>query len=415
MGIVIYILIYFFLYQNIAFIPKFYGSYYNIFATVFFIFNVFNFLYSKKKLINKKFLKLVFFLFLIILVYFISLIINNISLFEVNPIRNIILRIFLDFNYIVFIINLLKNYKNKEILFFKGIIYSSFIDNIFSILRFKFDDINNLFMKLYPPANIVMKNHLIWKERLMGLGGFFFEAGIILSVSLILIVYLIKKKDITKKEKICLYSIYIFNLLIGVLISRTTIIGFLLSGLYFFRLTKNKIKILCNLILVTILILFVGLILFNSLNVETKEWIINFVYIKGIGSLNSMLRMYNKIPNNMKTFLIGDSLWGEVNTGYYMNTDIGYLRMLFFNGAIGLLFQILFNWNLARVKNKELKKLSNILFVLFLILNLKGFVAYLPICLLIKILDIFNTKNSNFKFLEKEYGKYISKCGSNSI
>lgn len=412
---IIYVLIYFFVYQDIAFIPRVYGSYYNILASIFFIFNIINFLYSKKKLINKKFLKLIFFLFLVILVYSISLIINNISLFEINPIRNMLLRIFLDFNYIIFIINLLKNYKNKEIIFFKGIIYSSFVDIIFSILRFNFDFINDLFKKLYPPSNIIIRMHLILKERLMGFGGFFFGAGIVFSVVLILIVYMLKNQNITKKEKLRLSFIYIFSLSMGILISRTIIVGFLLSILYFFISSKNKIKILCNLILTAVLILFVGVILFNFLDVDKREWIINFVYIKGIGSLNSMLRMYNKIPDNMKTFLIGDSLWGDVNTEYYMNIDIGFLRMIFFNGIIGLLFQILFNWNLTRIKNRELKKLSRILFILFLILNLKGFVAYLPICFLIKILDIFNIKNSNFKFLEKEYGKYISKCGSNSI
>lgn len=415
MKMFVYILIYFFVYQNIAFVPKFYGSYYNILSFIFFIFNIINFLYFKKKLINKKLLKIVFFLFLMILVYFISLIINNINLFEINPLRNMLLRIFLDFNYIIFIINLLKNYKNKEILFFKGIIYSSFVDIIFSLLRFKFEKINNLFITLYPPTNRIIKNHLIWKERLMGFGGFFFGAGIIFSISLILIVYMLLNKNTNKKEKIYLFFIYFFNLCIGILISRTIVIGFLLSILYFFISTKNKIKYLCNLILVIILVLLIGFILFNFLDVNEKEWIISFVYIHGKGSLNSLLRMYSIFPNNIKTLLIGDSLWGHENTGYYMGIDIGYLRMIFFNGIMGLLSQIFFNWNLTRIKNRELKKLSSILFILLLILNLKGFIAYLPIHFLVKILDIFDIKNNNFISWEKSNGKNANNNNCNII
>ena len=390
MKMIVYILIYFFVYQNITFVPRFYGSYYNILAFIFFIFNIINFLYLKKFFINKRFLKLFFLIFLIVLCYFISLIINNINLFEVNPIRNMALRLFLDLNYIIFIMTLLNNYKNKELIILKGFVYSSFIDVVFSILRFKFWIINDLFIKLYPPTNIIIRNHLIWKDRLMGFGGFFFGAGVILSISLILIVYLINNKNIVKKEKRFLYLIYIFNLCIGILISRTVVVGFLLSILYFFYIKKYKIKYLYKLVLIIILILLIAFMLFNFLNTDRKEWIINFIFLKGKGSLNSMLRMYNVFPNNIKTLLIGDSLWGDENIGYYMSTDIGYLRMIFFNGIIGLSFQILFNWNLVRIKDRELKKLSNILFLLYLILNLKGYLAYLPISLFIYVYSIKN-------------------------
>ena len=53
-------------------------------------------------------------------------------------------------------------------------------------------------------------------------------------------------------------------------------------------------------------------------------------------------------PDNMKTWLIGDGYFsaprdvdpyfvGKLVGGYYMGTDVGYLRFIFYFGIIGLL------------------------------------------------------------------------------
>jgi hypothetical protein len=63
---------------------------------------------------------------------------------------------------------------------------------------------------------------------------------------------------------------------------------------------------------------------------------------------NETLKNMYILPDNPKTWIIGDAYFnnpkmidpyytGEVTEGYYKNTDIGYLRFIFYFGVIGLL------------------------------------------------------------------------------
>ena len=52
-------------------------------------------------------------------------------------------------------------------------------------------------------------------------------------------------------------------------------------------------------------------------------------------------------PETMKTWIIGDGYFvnpsrdpnylGDITEGYYMNTDVGYLRFIFYFGLVGLI------------------------------------------------------------------------------
>lgn len=399
MKIFIYFTIYLFIYQNIAFIPKFYGSYYHLLSFIFLFFNIIYYLHKKrfKKINFDIFVTIIF----ILIFYFISIIYNGRSFLEINPVRNVMLKLFLDINYFVFILNILSRIGKNSIYIFKGYIYVVFIDVIFSLIRFRFNFINSIFIKIYPPNNDIIVRYLISKVRFMGLGGFFFSGGIILSIALILITYLIVNNFISNKEKCIFYFLYIFIFLIGILISRTTIIGFILSIFYYL---KNKKYMLFKMILLVLFSTILLFVLFQFLDKKIQEWIIYFIYIRGQKSLMSLIAMYEIFPNNIKTFFIGDGLWGDVNRGYYMNTDIGYIRTIFFNGVIALILQIIFNYKLTRIKDPQLKELSIILFFLYLILNLKGYVAYLPISLFIYVYSFKNERMKNDK------NKHNSSC-----
>lgn len=68
-------------------------------------------------------------------------------------------------------------------------------------------------------------------------------------------------------------------------------------------------------------------------------------------SNDKLLSMY-VLPDNMETWLIGDGYFsnpaydmnylGDITEGYYMGTDVGYLRFIFFFGLIGLLLFSIF-------------------------------------------------------------------------
>jgi len=88
--------------------------------------------------------------------------------------------------------------------------------------------------------------------------------------------------------------------------------------------------------------------------------------------------MYNSRPNNIKTLILGDGYYQNPrdSTLYYMNTDVGYLRLIFYFGLIGTLAYFVYQINLLKVANKITGNTFPLFFfsisVLILILNLKG-------------------------------------------
>lgn len=384
--IIIYILIYFFIYKNLAFYPNSYCSYFNLFALLCCLFNIKNIKIYKK--IKKIFIPVLGMGF----IYILSLLINE-QYFSNNPLKIFIFRLFLDINFIIFLNkNLNVEIDKKYIIFFKGVIYSTTIDILLGLLRFKFYLIDKIFLKIFPPRDNIISDILEQKVRLMGLGGYFFGGGVILSVSLILISFLLTNIKVNKKERLKLKLLYCFNLVFGILISRTTILGVILSLYYFLYSKKNKLIIVKKIIINVIILIFILWIIYINLNINIRNNIYKFLYIQGIGSVKKLLEMYKIFPRNWKTFIIGDGIWENQDGSYYMQIDVGYLRMIFFNGILGMLFKIFFNYKLTCIKDIKLKELSNIMFLLFLILNLKGDILYLSISLYLYIFYLLYNK-----------------------
>ena len=70
-------------------------------------------------------------------------------------------------------------------------------------------------------------------------------------------------------------------------------------------------------------------------------------------SSNDILKNMVVFPDNLKTWIVGDGYFenplvtdlyyvGETTYGYYKNTDIGYLRFIFYFGLIGLIMFIIY-------------------------------------------------------------------------
>ena len=97
---------------------------------------------------------------------------------------------------------------------------------------------------------------------------------------------------------------------------------------------------------------------------------------------NEILMNMYVFPDNMKTWVIGDGYienpirtdpyyTGEVIGGYYMGTDVGYLRFIFYFGFFGLLTFIYFFIALTSNCIKRYPS-QGVLFLLFLAVNLIG-------------------------------------------
>lgn len=208
------------------------------------------------------------------------------------------------------------------------------------------------------------------ENRLYGIGCALDVGGGRLGAILIILVYLILQS--LKREKAWwvfagLLGAFFYILVIGNMMGRTTTIGAIIAIAYLiFSLCFNrgiKASTICSFLSTAVLVITIGIIicvgLYNT-NLEIQKLLrfgfeAFFNYFQtGKFETNStnMLSEGLVFPNNFKTWIIGDGYMasgsndpyyiGPADYGFYMNTDAGYSRFIFYFGLIGLLTFMLF-------------------------------------------------------------------------
>lgn len=216
--------------------------------------------------------------------------------------------------------------------------------------------------------SIVLQEDLVFKggvRRLYGIGAALDVAGSRFAAVLIMIIFMLATSRLQKRwYEYMLYMVAIIFITIGGnIIARTTllglIIGFAFLGIVTVRQTTNIEKNYIRLWkwFFGILLIAVPLAVYNYNN-DAKfrknmrfgfEGFFNY-FEKGKFTYNSNETLANMYvwPDNTKTWVIGDGYFnnpvlvdpyytGEVTEGFYKNTDVGYLRFIFYFGMIGLL------------------------------------------------------------------------------
>lgn len=194
--------------------------------------------------------------------------------------------------------------------------------------------------------------------RILGFGAQFMNAGVILGFGLMLLALLIKRIKLKLWQMIGLGVVFGFNFVIGMMMARTTIIGTLLAiGILLFPYSLNKnslyngFKFFFLLTAIGVLFYYFGFPLMPEDMVEMFEYgfemFINFAEVGEFrtDSSDQVIAMY-KWPNNFKTWMIGDALFQRGEGKYYMTTDIGYCRLVFYFGIVGLLVYSMFQLSL---------------------------------------------------------------------
>lgn len=238
-------------------------------------------------------------------------------------------------------------------------------------------------------------------DRLYGIGASLDTAGVRFSACLILLTFILQKnKDKMNKETLFIAIVsYLLIALVGNMVARTTIVGVGLSMLYVlltFRPEKVNLSFFRGLRIIAIILVVViplcrylygNNVQFYELTrfafegffnwAETGEWEVDS---------NEKLKAMMVLPDNMKTWVIGDGYFdnpyfndptyiGPYVDGYYMGTDIGYLRFIFYFGLIGLTTFVCFLFSVANECIKSLPKYKTaILFILML-----GFIIWLKV------------------------------------
>lgn len=249
--------------------------------------------------------------------------------------------------------------------------------------------------------------------RLQGLGASFFTAGLIYGYVLIILALALKQGVFNTKEQSFILTSYMFITLVGIMMARTTIVGFAIGLVilfsYYVTSFSKFIKTFISFVLI-ISVLYIAVIYiypsilsdFEGLFAFAFEIINNYNDSGEIqsGTTDSLLEMWGTIPSTLKTWLIGDARWTAADgRHYYMKVDVGYLRNLWYFGLIGTFIYLLYNFNSLKlvldrrcVFNKNVGCYAWIaLFLYTLIINTKG-----PIDLLLYIFPfLFIDKYAN--------------------
>ena len=235
--------------------------------------------------------------------------------------------------------------------------------------------------------------------RLYGIGAGLDVSGLRFSAVLCMIPYITSKiSNMTHKKYIWIYLVcFVIIGLVGNMIARTTTVGIILSLVYWsviaFRNSSNEDMDLSFLWkwMVGILIMALVIIIYRYNASAAFRENVRFAF-EGFFSLaekgtwdvhsNNILKDMFVFPDNIKTWIIGDGYMenprstdpyyvGKIYGGYYMGTDVGYLRFIFYFGILGLItflhyFIALTKCCMSKFSNQQL------LFLFFLLVNILG-------------------------------------------
>lgn len=277
-------------------------------------------------------------------------------------------------------------------IFFKYLIFAELVYLFLSLLMFIQPSANDMLLSLLRKDDLA-KVALERTEglRIQGFGASYFGAGIVNGLFLIFLAIYTSMRSISTKERVLYYLLYCFVFVVGMMQARTTIVGAAL-GIWVMLCCSKGIKNWLRIAFTFILVIAVSVASFDliarsvSFDIDTLykfafELFINYAENgeATTSSTNRLWEFYDIIPTDFKTWLIGDAKLSSDKGGYYMYTDVGYFRYIFYFGVIGMLLMFLFNFQIFKLTilrnqlfGKYSKMMVYILFVYTLILNVKG-------------------------------------------
>ena len=267
-------------------------------------------------------------------------------------------------------------------------------------------------------------------KRLYAIGASLDVAGMRYSLVLVMMAHIMLNiQRTTYKKWLWLYLVaYAIIIVIGNMMARTTSVGMVLSVIYLVMNSGlHKLQLLpstrvlwtwigCIALLAVPYIVYkynTDVEFYNDIRFAFEGF---FAYFEegewNVGS-NTQLKNMIVFPDNFKTWIIGDGYFdnpvhtdpyyiGEVTGGYYKNTDIGYLRFIFYMGLTGLLAFSIFMCRAAQMAVGRFKGYR----MMILLLLAVHFIVWLKVssdCFNIFALLLCIPQEDN-----EEYDKYVA-------
>ena len=252
--------------------------------------------------------------------------------------------------------------------------------------------------------------------RLIGLGCFYFGAGAIYGLGLIAIMpFMLKAKN--KQQLIKLILLYVYIFIVGIFFARTAMIGCVFSIVYLIfciLIPKmcNKVFLVFRQFIIYLTVFGIALVFIYTSSPKLQEDygdIIDFGFEAFINlvengelstaSSDGLTEYHLSIwPQNQKTYYIGDMRWTKGDS-YYGDSDVGYVRLLFYFGVPGVILFLLYQYSIVRISGLIFKEriLSFFFFTVFfyaLILLIK---VYIDVASLIFIYLHYKSLDSKYE------------------
>lgn len=238
--------------------------------------------------------------------------------------------------------------------------------------------------------------------RLSGIGAALDVAGLRFSAVAVMIGFILSKTEELSHKQVVGYLVsFLILAVIGNMISRTTTMGIGLAmaywvystGLLTLKLKRENKKlwlwlggIMCVVIPVFVSLYYTNDTFYKNIRFGFEGFFSLWETGKWQTSSNDILLEHMIVfPDNWRTWLIGDGYaanpldpaffdpyyTGPVYHGYYMGTDIGYLRYIFYFGLTGTVLFMAFMWKAAWICVSRFKD-CKVLFLLILLVNYLG-------------------------------------------
>ena len=232
--------------------------------------------------------------------------------------------------------------------------------------------------------------------RLIGIGNTYINAAVNYGVATMLLTLLPYLDDsLLYRRKFLYITCAILIATAGILSARTYMFVFVPIALFLFCKTKNVLRMIGKTlrftIIVAIAVAVLGNVFSQYLDFERYEHMISWAFEVfktyeesgeiGSSSSTKVVAMYEILPDNVTTWVIGDGWFSMPENKFYMDTDIGYGRHLFYWGLLGLLSYIIVvkksYWILRSISKDKTISLFLVFLLLFeAMLNFKGILNF---------------------------------------
>ena len=195
-------------------------------------------------------------------------------------------------------------------------------------------------------------------------------------------------KSLRERKKISfkIWFSYVLTILGEFLYSRTSLLlSIILFVVFVFLVLTNlgRVTLFLKFVLLGAFIVLFAILLIGQFEGDNAslawqlEALVNMLNGRGFNatSLNIMKRM--AFVPSIPTLLFGDGRYAGVNGGYYMSTDLGYMRSILYYGLFGFLFVVILVVITLKTipgirKEPEYRMLAIMSFIAFVVFEIKG-------------------------------------------